>query len=412
MSDYLMSLFEVGSTGVQTEEKIELAKLSYYEKKLDYEVALFKDMYEKRDDMKEEVIQVVSDAQQVLNNLLLITTLIWGSCFEATAIGDFNNNNSRMVEHAVLLGTSIVICSFSMLEGVFLSMYLSEKEALFVSGDTFKEVTFSHKNLNAEGKSKTFKDQETNRNNLTLNASGNARSFKSNGDITVFESKYLDGLHYTLNLMKFVILVATVLLLWSFQLNLMKDDAWGHHKDYELLGWRHILPTIFTLVVLQRLFVRFPKSGTIKDGLDLTVSKYERQVKEIYCQKHTVSQLISIILGYCNQTVKTAGLTEADSLTLTSSFQDIDTGSRLTNAITSAFGSVINSLDQKSAATQQIVLTAINLREKAMVANVSLEYDFRSLVKNKKEAQFRVYYCDNAARPTIPVKIKTELKFL
>ena len=399
--DYFSNLFDTASAGISTKEKIELAKLSYYEKRLDYEVSLFKDMYEKRDDMKEEVIQVVSDAQQVINNLLLITTLIWGSCFEATAIGDFNSNNSRMVEHAVLLGTSIVICSFSMLEGVFLSMYLSEKEALFVSGDTFKEIQFKHKNVDDN----TDKD-------VKLKISGKGRTYTSRGEITVFESKYLDSLHYTLNLMKFVILVATVLLLWSFQLNLMKDDAWGHHKDYELLGWRHILPTIFTLIVLQRLFVRFPKSGTIKDGLDLTVHKYENVVKEIYCQKHTVGQLVNIIIEYCDQTVKKGGLKAADALSLVSTAPDIDTGYRLTNAIANTFGSVINSLDQKSAATQQIVLTAINLREKAMVANVGIEYDFRSLVKQSRDKQWGVYYCDTAARPTIPNKIKKELKFL
>ena len=398
--DYFTNLFDTASAGISTKEKIELAKLSYYEKRLDYEVSLFKDMYEKRDDMKEEVIQVVSDAQQVLNNLLLITTLIWGSCFEATAIGDFSPNNSRMVEHAVLLGTSIVICSFSMLEGVFLSMYLSEKEALFVSGDTFKEIQFKHKNVNSDTDTKPSK------------ITGKGGTYTSKGYITVFESKYLDSLHFTLNLMKFVILVATVLLLWSFQLNLMKDDAWGHHTDIELLGWRHILPTIFTLVVLQRLIIRFPKSGTIKDGLDLTVHKYEKVVKEIYCQKHTVGQLVTIIIGYCDQTVKKGGLKAADALSLVSTAPDIDTGYRLTNALANTIGAAINSLDQKSAATQQIVLTAINLREKAMVANVGIEYDFRSLVKQSRDKQWGVYYCDTAARPTIPNKIKTELKFL
>jgi hypothetical protein len=280
-------------------------------------------------------------------------------------------------------------------------MYLSEKEALFVSGDTFKGIQFSHKNMN--------NDKEKNN---KLKITGNGETYTSRGEITVFESTYLDGLHYTLNLMKFVILVATVLLLWSFQLNLMKDDAWGHHKDYELLGWRHILPTIFTLIVLQRLVIRFPKSGTIKDGLDLTVSKYERQVKELYCQKHTVGQLVTVIIGYCNQTVKKGGLSDADALALVSTVPEVDTGYKIGNAIAGALGSVINSLDQKSAATQQIVLTAINLREKAMVANVGIEYDFRSLVKQKKDRQWGVYYCDTAARPTIPTKIKTELKFL
>lgn len=398
--DYFLNLFDKAFVGISTTEKIELAKLTYYEKRLDYEVSLFKDMYEKRDDMKEEVIQVVSDAQQVINNLLLITTLIWGSCFDATAIGDFNNNNSRMVEHAVLLGISIVICSFSMLEGVFLSMYLSEKEALFVSGDTFKEIQFKHKNV----------DNDTNKNVKPKNT-GKGGTYTSRGEITVFDSKYLDSLHYTLNLMKFVILVATVLLLWSFQLNLMKDDAWGHHKDYELLGWRHILPTVFTLIVLQRLFVRFPKSGTIKDGLDLTVHKYENIVKEIYCQKHTVGQLINIIIEYCNNTVKKNGLTATDALSLVSTIPEVDTGYILTNAIANAFGSLINSLDHKSAAKQKIILTAINLREKAIVANVGIEYDFRSLVKQTKDKQLGTYPCDTAGRTTVLNGNTTKLDF-
>jgi hypothetical protein len=362
MAEYLSSFLNARSAGIQTKEKIEIAKLAYYSNRLDYEHSIFKDMYEKRNSMKEEVIQVVSDTQNILNQMLLMTTLIWGVCFEATSLGDFSPNNSRMVEQAVYLGTSIVICSFAMLEGVFLSMYLSEKEALFVSGDSFKSIRFLHSEKKADV-------------DIT------------DVDITVFESKHIKGLSTTLNLLKLVILISTVLLLWTFQLNLSQNDAWGHHPDSELVMWRHIIPGLFALFILYRLYTRYSKPDTtsnkINDGLALTIKKYEIQLKEIYCKHFTILGYVEKCKKLVNKSIINQRFSEDQAKKLEAIVNSANTGYGFVNTVLDFFGNSINSMSDADAAKQSVVLTALNLQEKANMVKASIKYDIYTLERKE-----------------------------
>jgi hypothetical protein len=264
--DYFSTAKDTLNRGVDQKLSEKLMFFESYNLKLDLSMDLYKTVAEQRFNLKNDCAQVIGDLQAMLNQLIVVATLIFGVCFEAVSIGDFSPSNSLMVEHTVVISMSVFLCAYAILDSVFLSLRLSTTEARFLGGQD------SHR----------------------ISIGGEVVWIKS------LNTKALDSVNNTVSSLQTIIFLCVLFLTWIFQLNLAKSDAW--QGNAMLIGWRIVL-TIFVLLVISiRIFRTYSisvlssifSSSTPPSSLFNVVNRLNLKSAEMICVYRNIKKEINV----------------------------------------------------------------------------------------------------------------------
>lgn len=248
IGSYIPNLISSANAGMEMRVQADLAEFTIYSDRVERSMQLFNRLIEQRAVLKEETSQVITDVQNMLNQLIVVTTLIFGICFETVSPGDFNNDNSLMLEHSVTTAIAVFLCAYAILDSVFLSLKMSEVEARFLGG------TYSER---IEG-----------------------MNFKT------VDVDSLKDASSSIGLLQLIILITTMLLCWVFQMNTAKNDVW-QKNDY-LLGWRVILTLVIIVAMLSRIIFAY---GLYKRSFFYFKRLFGMEVKKNETLFHVVTRL-------------------------------------------------------------------------------------------------------------------------
>jgi len=256
IGDIFTSILGSANAGMDMRLQTDLAEFQIYGDRVERSMQLFNRLIEQRAVLKEETSQVITDVQNMLNQLIVVTTLIFGICFDFASPGDFNNNDTLMLEHSVTMAIPVFLCAYAILDSVFLSLKMSEVEARFLGG------TFSQRIENVKYKT--------------------------------VDVKSLKNASSSIGLLQLIILISTTTLCWAFQMNTAKNDVWQGNSY--LVGWRVILTIVLICAMLLRIvltyglykrsffyFKRLFGTGNSKDTLFHVVSRLNSKTSSITC---------------------------------------------------------------------------------------------------------------------------------
>lgn len=341
--DYVPNLISTANAGMEMRVQTDLAELTIYSDRVERAMQLFNRLIEQRAVLKEETSQVITDVQNMLNQLIVVTTLIFGICFETVSPGDFNNSDMLMLEHSVTTGIAVFLCAYAILDSVFLSLKMSEVEARFLGG------TFSQR---IDGK-----------------------------EIKTVDVDSLKNASSSIGLLQLIILISTTLLCWVFQLNTAKNDVW-QGSDY-LLGWRVILTIVLIVVMLTRIVILY---GLHKRsffyfkrlfGMDVkkdetlfrVVSRLNRKTSAITCLARNIQLLFKEAEDIINKKVSNLkDLSEELRNTITSD------GSTIRGYVSASFAGIWTSFTgQVKQGDFLRAMSALNLKSKINTARKEIE---------------------------------------